>query len=208
MPPPCFRVVVERELGPRYTAAFDAVTVSARNGVPEITRPIIDASNLRRLPHGSPRRAADCAQLIHSNPTTWARGAAGQRSNDNGPGAHSRSHRAPVVKRGIDMTALLSAKSASATDREIATRSTVREGTARSRICRWRNGRRGARRRGRRCRAMRMGSGWRNQAVVIRLLHAPALGQQGLGHHRGHEAPRARRLRPDVRPNPRDAPAS
>lgn len=79
MPPPCFRIVVERELGPRYTAAFDAVTVSARNGMLEITGPIIDASNLRRLLHASPAsRSRLCAA---SSTQTRPRGPEAQPGN-------------------------------------------------------------------------------------------------------------------------------
>ena len=44
-----YRLVVEGELGPRYAAAFDRMTISAHDGVTEITGPIVDPSHLQGL---------------------------------------------------------------------------------------------------------------------------------------------------------------
>ena len=49
MSPPRYRLVVDGELGPRYTSALDAMTVSARNGTTAITGPINDSSHRQGL---------------------------------------------------------------------------------------------------------------------------------------------------------------
>jgi hypothetical protein len=42
-----YRIVVEGELGPRYTSAFDGLNVHPASGRTEITGPIIDRSHLQ-----------------------------------------------------------------------------------------------------------------------------------------------------------------
>jgi hypothetical protein len=49
MSPPCYRIVIEGELGPRYASAFDGMTLCAHDGETEITGPIIDQSHLQEL---------------------------------------------------------------------------------------------------------------------------------------------------------------
>jgi len=44
-----YRVVVEGELGARYASAFEGMTVSAHDGVTEISGSIIDPSHLQGL---------------------------------------------------------------------------------------------------------------------------------------------------------------
>jgi hypothetical protein len=44
-----YRLVVEGELGPRYAAAFDGMTICAHDGETDITGPIIDQSHLQGL---------------------------------------------------------------------------------------------------------------------------------------------------------------
>ena len=57
-----YRVVVEGELGPRYTSAFDGMTISAHDGRTDITGPIIDPSHL----HGLLERIAGLGLTVHS----------------------------------------------------------------------------------------------------------------------------------------------
>ncbi len=42
-------IVVEGELGPRYASAFDEMTISAHDGLTEMTGSIIDPSHLQGL---------------------------------------------------------------------------------------------------------------------------------------------------------------
>jgi hypothetical protein len=44
-----YRLVVEGELGKRYVSAFEGMTVSAHNGMTEITGPVVDQSQLQGL---------------------------------------------------------------------------------------------------------------------------------------------------------------
>ena len=44
-----YRVVVDGELGARYAAAFEGMTISAHDGITEITGSIIDQSQLQGL---------------------------------------------------------------------------------------------------------------------------------------------------------------
>lgn len=44
-----YRLVVKGELGPRYASAFKDMTISAHNGVTEITGEIIDPCHLQGL---------------------------------------------------------------------------------------------------------------------------------------------------------------
>jgi hypothetical protein len=62
MPPPRYRIVVEGELGPRYAAAFDGMTVRAHDGETDITGPIIDQSHLQ----GLLERIASLGLTLHS----------------------------------------------------------------------------------------------------------------------------------------------
>jgi hypothetical protein len=57
-----YRIVVEGEIGPRYTAAFDGMEISAANGATEITGPIVDQSRL----HGLLGRIADLGLTLRS----------------------------------------------------------------------------------------------------------------------------------------------
>jgi hypothetical protein len=43
------RIVVEAEIGPRYTAAFDGMEIAAVHGATEITGQIVDQSQLQGL---------------------------------------------------------------------------------------------------------------------------------------------------------------
>lgn len=49
MPKQNYRLVVKGEIGPRYASAFENMTVSAHDGVTEITGEIIDPSHLQGL---------------------------------------------------------------------------------------------------------------------------------------------------------------
>ena len=62
MSPSRYRIVIEGELGPRYTSAFDGMTVHARDGETEITGPIIDPSHLQ----GLLERIASLGLTLHS----------------------------------------------------------------------------------------------------------------------------------------------
>lgn len=44
-----YRVVVDGELGPRYASAFEGMTISAHDGMTDITGSIIDQSHLQGL---------------------------------------------------------------------------------------------------------------------------------------------------------------
>jgi hypothetical protein len=44
-----YRLIVSGELGPRYAAAFEGMTVRAHDGVTEITGEVIDGSHLQGL---------------------------------------------------------------------------------------------------------------------------------------------------------------
>ena len=47
MSPDEYRLIVEGELGPRYTSAFEGMTIFAHDGITEISGPIIDPSHLQ-----------------------------------------------------------------------------------------------------------------------------------------------------------------
>ena len=49
MSPHRYSLVIEGELGPRYSSAFDGMTLRAYDGKTEITGPIIDQSHLQGL---------------------------------------------------------------------------------------------------------------------------------------------------------------
>jgi hypothetical protein len=49
MPSGNYRLVVEGELGPRYSSAFDGMTVHVTDGETEIVGPIIDPAHLLGL---------------------------------------------------------------------------------------------------------------------------------------------------------------
>jgi hypothetical protein len=49
MSAPQYRLVVDGELGARYASAFEGMTVSAHDGMTEITGPVIDQSHLQGL---------------------------------------------------------------------------------------------------------------------------------------------------------------
>jgi hypothetical protein len=62
MSPLRYRIVIEGELGPRYTSAFDGMTLRAHDGETEITGPIIDQSHLQ----GLLERIASLGLTLHS----------------------------------------------------------------------------------------------------------------------------------------------
>jgi hypothetical protein len=57
-----YRVVVDGELGPRYASAFDGMTISAHDGMTDITGPITDPSHL----HGLLDRISGLGLTVHS----------------------------------------------------------------------------------------------------------------------------------------------
>ena len=62
MPPTHYRLVVKGELGARYASAFEGMTISARDGMTEITGEIIDPSHLQ----GVLERIAGLGLTLHS----------------------------------------------------------------------------------------------------------------------------------------------
>jgi len=57
-----YRIVVEGELGARYASAFEGMTISAHDGMTEMTGSIIDQSHL----HGLLDRIAALGLRLHS----------------------------------------------------------------------------------------------------------------------------------------------
>jgi hypothetical protein len=57
-----YRIIVEGELGARYAAAFDGMTIRAAGGATEITGPVLDQSHL----HGLLGRIADLGLTLRS----------------------------------------------------------------------------------------------------------------------------------------------
>jgi hypothetical protein len=49
MSPQCYRLIVKGELGARDASAFEGMTISAHDGITEMTGSIIDASRLQSL---------------------------------------------------------------------------------------------------------------------------------------------------------------
>jgi hypothetical protein len=49
MAPQYYRLVIKEELGPRYASAFAGMTVSAHDGVTDITGQVIDPAHLQGL---------------------------------------------------------------------------------------------------------------------------------------------------------------
>lgn len=49
MGPVRYRFIVQGELGPRYAAAFDGMTIEVRDGTTEIVGQVIDQSHLQGL---------------------------------------------------------------------------------------------------------------------------------------------------------------
>jgi hypothetical protein len=62
MLPAQYRLVVEGELGPRYAAAFEGMSISAHDGITEITGAITDRSHLQ----GLLERIAGLGLTLHS----------------------------------------------------------------------------------------------------------------------------------------------
>ena len=62
MSPPCYRLVIEGELGPRYASAFDGETLRAHDGETDIVGPIVDPSHLQ----GLLERIAGLGLTLHS----------------------------------------------------------------------------------------------------------------------------------------------
>ena len=94
MSPPRYRIVIKGELGPRYGSAFDGMTLCARNGMTEISGPIIDSSHLQ----GLLERIAGLGLTLHSlNPLETANAEADAQPhpqpagvNDHDPGTYSK----------------------------------------------------------------------------------------------------------------------
>lgn len=57
-----YRLIVEGELGPRYASAFEEMTISAHDGVTEISGGVTDSSHL----HGLLERIAGLGLTLHS----------------------------------------------------------------------------------------------------------------------------------------------
>ena len=62
MPPTHYCLVVKGELGPRYASAFDEMTISAHDGITEISGEIIDSAHL----HGLLERIDGLGLAVHS----------------------------------------------------------------------------------------------------------------------------------------------
>ena len=62
MSPHRYRLVVDGELGPRYALAFEGMTISAHDGITEMTGSIIDPSHLQ----GLLERIAGLGLTLHS----------------------------------------------------------------------------------------------------------------------------------------------
>ena len=62
MSPTRYRLVVKGELGARYASAFEGMTISAHDGITEITGEIIDPSHLQ----GLLERIAGLGLTLHS----------------------------------------------------------------------------------------------------------------------------------------------
>ena len=62
MSPTGYRIVVKGELGARYASAFEGMTISAHDGITEISGEIIDASHLQ----GLLERIAGLGLTVHS----------------------------------------------------------------------------------------------------------------------------------------------
>ena len=62
MSPTRYRLVVKGELGARYSSAFEEMTISAHDGITEITGAIIDPSHLQ----GLLERIASLGLTLHS----------------------------------------------------------------------------------------------------------------------------------------------
>jgi hypothetical protein len=57
-----YRLVVKGELGRRYASAFEGMTISAHDGITELTGPIIDPAQLQ----GLFERIAGLGLTVHS----------------------------------------------------------------------------------------------------------------------------------------------
>jgi hypothetical protein len=78
-----FRIVVEGELGTRYASAFEGMTVSAHDGLTDITGPIVDPSHL----HGLLERIAGLGLRLRSvTPVDPESREASARRPDDAPG--------------------------------------------------------------------------------------------------------------------------
>ena len=62
MSPTRYRLVVKGELGARYASAFEGMTISAHDGITEITGEIIDPAHLQ----GLLERIAGLGLTVHS----------------------------------------------------------------------------------------------------------------------------------------------
>jgi hypothetical protein len=82
MSPPCYRIVIERKLGPRYASALNGMTLRADSGEPEIVGRIaglgltvhsltaVDTENARADAPAHPQPAG----VNHRNPGTTSKG--------------------------------------------------------------------------------------------------------------------------------------
>ena len=88
MSPTHYRLVVKGELGARYASAFEGMTISAHDGITEITGEIIDPSHLQ----GLLERIAGLGLTLHSvTPLETENGeAAAQPQTRPNPTGHDR----------------------------------------------------------------------------------------------------------------------
>ena len=75
MSPANYQIVVKGELGVRYASAFEGMTISARDGITEITGTITDSAHLQ----GLLERIAGLGLTLHSvTPLDTAKGGGGR----------------------------------------------------------------------------------------------------------------------------------
>jgi len=78
-----YSLVVDGELGARYASAFEGMTISAHDGMTEITGPVIDQSQL----HGMLERIAGLGLRLRSVTPLDAENGAGASNHQPGVGA-------------------------------------------------------------------------------------------------------------------------
>ena len=85
-----YRLVVKGEVGARYASAFEEMTISAHDGITEITGEIIDSSHLQGLLD----RIAGLGLTLHSlTPLDTENGEAAEHTPEpptNQPGTHPK----------------------------------------------------------------------------------------------------------------------
>lgn len=78
MSPQRYRLVVKGELGPRYASAFGEMTVSAHDGLTDITGDIVDSAHL----HGLLARMNGLGLTLHSVTPIETETPCGSRASD------------------------------------------------------------------------------------------------------------------------------